>query len=274
MFNNSTIEKEEKLSGFQKLLIGFLLLLGFLFLIVSEHIHEYNLWKLILHLLGAFLIIAIPIELIREYFFEEVNRKSFVDAVDQLFDKKIDAQLIQARKFGLERIEELPIERLFDCLKEGDTLWWLDTFCPGQKRWINHVKQAIERGAIINMLILDPESSSCEMRATELCDEFAGQGFKDELKLFITAFKDLQERIRKSRTAGDIHISFYSGLLGVPCYIVEKDGHAIYAYSSMYLSAATGVSFPHFLWEKGDMCEMLLAYVRKKWDSATQYKKV
>ena len=249
------------------LLIRIIFLVGVLCLSLSRQVN-FEILSQILELMGSFLVIAVPVELIREFFFEKINRASFVSEVSKFFDDKIDAELIQARKFGLGRIENsLPVAQIFNDLQQGDTLWWLDTFCAGHKTWIESAKQAIQRGAPINMLILDPTSSFCVMRATEIGDFFTNESFTDELRLFIKDFEKCRnDFINQKNVLGHLDIVTYNNLLGVPCYIVTRDGKPIYAYSSMYLSKSTSINFPHFNWEQGPMCEYLYHYVKGKYD--------
>jgi len=244
------------------LLILLVFLSGLLCLLISRHIENYKIFSLILELLGAFLVIAIPLEILRELFFEEATRASFALQVSQLFDDKIDAELIQARKFGLDRIENsLPVKVLFDRLQQGDTLWWLDTYYPGHKIWIDNIRLAVQRGVSINMLILDPLSPFCAMRAKEI--GYTNESFTAELRFFIADLEECRRNLNQKN--GHITIFIYNNLLGVPCHVVTRDDIPIYAYSSMYLNKPTHVGdFPHFCWSQGPMCEILFNYVKEK----------
>lgn len=265
------VQKIIKLSETDRLRLALIFAAGFVCIILSEQIN-YKIISTLLHLLGSFLVIAVPLEILRERFFEKENIKSFVESVSQLFDQKIDDQLIKAREFGLDRIEEsLSFEKLFKELKKDDTLWWLDTFCPGEIQWIKHFKNAIQSGVKIKMLIMDPNSSLCEMRAKELGEPFSTEdddtelNFTKQLKGFLQTFFDLEKK-----STGHLNIVLYNDLLGVPCYVVERNNQPIYTYSSMYLTKPTGLGFPHFRWNKtankDDMCDILFSYVKEKYN--------
>lgn len=262
--------KLPKLAVNKWLLILLIFVVGFLCLIISRQIEHNELLSLILDLFGAFLVVAVPLEILKEIFFEAANKEAFAHEVSQLFDEKIDAELIQARKFGLDRIENsFPLIEMFDSLQPGDTLWWLDTFCPGHKTWLPHVKHAIARGASINMLVLDPDSSFCSMRAKEIGDIFTDESFVAELRLFISDFEECRRILEKQhKLVGHFDIVRYNDLLGVPCYVVTRNDRPIYGYSSMYLTQPTGVEFPHFCWTQGGMCEILFIYIKGKYDRA------
>ncbi len=250
------------------ILILAIFLLGFIFVLTGKlYATQGSILALILDLLGGFLVIAVPLEILRELFFEKDNIASFVTQVEGLFDRKIDLQ-IRARQFGLIRIEEsLLFDKVFDSLKPGDTLWWLDTFSPGHKGWIDHVEAAIRHGASVNMLILDPESPLCAMRAEEIGGYYKPERFRNELETFIADFKECQKTVNEENSKGArLTISLYRDLLGVPCYIVVRKNQPILAYSSMYLTKPTGVDFPHFCWNQGPMCDILYSYVMGKYN--------
>ena len=250
------------------LLIAVIFLIGFACLLISRiWLTQNTIYSLIVDLIGGFLVIAVPMEILKELFFKEDNLSSFENRINHLFESKIEGVLIQAKKFGLESIENsLPIKQLFDDLKAGDTLWWLDTFSPGHKQWLDNVEKAILRGAVINMLIPDPNSELCAMRADEIGGFYKPEKFTTELNIFIEDFTECKKFINKNTLGGDINIVLYNDLFGVPCYIVTRDDQPIYAYSSMYLTKPTGVDFPHFRWNQGAMIQILFTYVKNKFD--------
>jgi hypothetical protein len=243
------------------------LILGFSSFVISKSGYfENEIINLLFELSGAFLTIAIPLEFIRELFYSQIHETEFKKLVGDLFDEKIDRKLLDATKLGLDHIDKsLYIEKLFDELQAGDTLWWLDTFCPGEILWIGHVKRAIQRGVIVNMLILAPDSPLCAMRAKELEPRFTSESFTEQLNRFYNEFKRYQNEFEEQGFKEKLNIVLYHDLLGVPCYIVERDKQAIYAYSSMYLTEPTGANFPHFCWNKGEMCDILFSYVKGKY---------
>ncbi len=247
-----------RLTPVKWLLIAVIFLAGVLSLVISEDIRkEYHLASLILHLFGAFLVIAIPIELLRECFFEEANLTSFVEQVDKLFDRKIDATLVNARNYGLDSIRDsMSFQVLFDGLRPGETLWWLDTFSPGQKQWIQNLEQALVRGTSVKMLVIDPVSPLCDMRAEEIGGYYKTPAFKAELEVFLMDMQACAVDCKsKTGAAGVLEVVTYNDLLGVPCYVVTHDDRPLYGYSSVYLGRPTGVAFPHFVWKQGPMCE-------------------
>jgi hypothetical protein len=264
--SNILDSKDDKLSLSKKLLILVIFLCGILCILIGRQLQNNEIISSILGLLGSFLVIAIPVEIIKEMFFEKGNLKKYIDAVSVIIDEKNDS-VNQAKKFGLARIEEsLPIDKLFKDLKPGETLWWLDTFCPGHSHWIKDVGDAVERGVSIKILILDPTSNIAKLRAEEVKKDYTNGSYIRDLSSFKHDFEEWQKYLEKEKNLDLLEVLVYDDLLGVPCYIVTKNDKPIYAYSSMFLTKPTGVKFPHFYWIEGEMCDTLFSYVKEKYD--------
>lgn len=253
-------------------LLFFTLSVGIILLFVSRDIIEnHENISFLLNLVGSFLVIAVPLELLRIFFFEEANLNSFADQVSKVFDAKIDT-LFNAKEIGLGAIvESLPIENMLKDLNQDETFWWLDTYYPYPKRLRKCLDDAIKNGVSIKMLIHCPDPAFCDMRANEINYVTLQNEFKNELVKFHQYFLAYQEEIEKERP-DQFEIIPYNDLIGVPCYIVtDKDKTTgkekpIYAYSSMYLTDATGTDFPHFRWTRGRMCDILFDYVKQKYE--------
>jgi hypothetical protein len=282
-----------KLGPIQWVIILFFFAIGIICLLISKQIQNDDTYSLIFELVGAFLVVAIPLEILREFFFEKANKEAFVKEVGELFDEKIekanrkafvtevsnlfDEKIEGAAKLGLNSIiDSLSADRLseiFGTLKPGDILWWHYTYCPGHKMWRDSVTKAVKRGASVKMLVLDPESQFSAMRAEEI--GYSKDSFDRELRLFIGDFEESQKILENEKDSlGHLEIVRYDGLLGVPCIVVTRRDQSgndspFRAYSSTYLSRPTGVNFPHFVWnwtKKDDMCDTLYQYVRGKYD--------
>lgn len=156
--------------------------------------------------------------------------------------------------------------KLFDDLQKGDELWWLDTYAPSHKSWITHLREAIQRGARINMLVLDPNCQVTDYRADEIGDFYTRDAFKPELEIFL---RDLLKCVQiKSQEGGSLEIRIYSDLPCVPIYLICRQSKPFFGYTSFFLSSPTGVEFPHLKWKPGDnaLLNHFYIYVQKKWD--------
>jgi hypothetical protein len=249
--------------------VSFLLLIGMIFILASRELTNHVVISTILELTGSFILVAIPIEYIKEAFDDDVSRKKFATEMSSLFDSKIDTLLFGARKIGLSHIEgSVSVRRLLDDLQPNDTLWWLDIFSPSYLDWSLNVKNAIHRGASIKMFILDQETSNCRLRAKELKDKYPNDSFVQNLDLFTRHFVSYQNEFENKKTKGHLDVRIYNDLIGVPCYVVKRGDKAIYAYSSMYLKIPTSMDFSHFYWCEGTMCQNLFNYIEGKYDSS------
>jgi len=148
----------------RNLVAALLLLVGVVFLLL-EHWVEGFLGKAV-HDLGIVLVATIVIT----FLFESVLRKQHAEYVVRVVQ---DSLVPLGTEYGLAGIERrLGFEELFEDLKPGDELLWLDTYCPDQPRFQDALVEALERGASVRMLAVDPDSDIADMRAREIRREF------------------------------------------------------------------------------------------------------
>lgn len=252
------------------LIILILLLIGIIFYLVSKREEiPYLEVRLGLELIGAFLIISIPMEIIKEYLLKDKELKNFAGIVSILINEKIT----KTSKFGFHTIEdELPVKKILNSLQKDETLWWLDTFSLELMNYYkNDFIAALDKGAYIKMFILEPDSRIAKLREQETKYNYGN--YTENIR----AFKNTIEHMAKDYE--NLELCPYDNLLGVPCYIVTKkdaikntDGTITYAdkpicaYSSMYLNDVT-IHSPHFYWNEGKICNALFDYVKIKKDN-------
>jgi hypothetical protein len=155
---------------------------------------------------------------------------------------------------------------LFVSLRPGQTLYWLDTFCPTHREWLPEMLTAVARGAHIRMLLLDPSADSARKRAAELATCYGERQFMDDLGRFNEAIQRAAAECEK-RYEGTLRWKMYNNLLGAPMYIVCDDaGVPIYGYSSEYLCNPSIIS-QHYCWNSHHVEELeaRLSYVVGKW---------
>jgi len=252
------------------LVIVVLFLIGVLFVSVAHEMPTQTLPAALMELAGSFIVIAIPVELIREFFFSDIERQKNLRDIGTLFDGKISDLLVNAKKYGLDRlVDEIDFRKLFSQLEKGDTLWWLDTFAPSHKQWLDSVQSALDKDATVKMLILQPGCHSMAYRGTEIGGFFTPEKFERDLRAFLEDFKYCAET-RQPTARGHLEIKIYDDSLGCPIYLVEKQGKPAFAYSSMYLVKPTGVAFPHFKWVDAEapVLDILYKYIGEKFARA------
>jgi hypothetical protein len=224
----------------------------------------------VLNIVGTFLAVSVAAS-----FLYGVTLRPRDDAVrkqelKKLLDEKIEDIIPGCFRYGLSEFRtEMDFAQLFDDLKKGDELWWLDTYAPGQTLWINHMREAIRRGAIIKILALNPTCHNADYRAEEIGGLFSST-FKSELQLFINDLSTCTKK--KSREEGCLELRQYSDLPCIPIYLVCRENKPIYAYTSFFLGAPTGVEFPHMTWRMGELSLLthFLDYIKGKWNRNKQ----
>lgn len=187
--------------------------------------------------------------------------------ISELLDEKIDTCLNSALQRGFRSIcDSIDFVTLFRSLHRGDTLWWLDTYAPDHKAFIDDLEAAISRGVVVNFLILHPESANCEYRALEIGGRYDPERFKAETRIFWDQVNTCKD---SDNSGGAANTRYYVDLPCVPIYLVDRsiglDRRARYAYTSFFLNKPTGYRFPHIRWEEGEMLNHFYTYVKEKW---------
>jgi hypothetical protein len=156
--------------------------------------------------------------------------------------------------------------KLFDDLQAGQTLYWLDTFCPSFESWVPNLIRAVGRGAHIRMLALDPDCENARNRAAELASTYGTESFLSDLRRFINTIRDCKSQC--IYLEGSLTLLPYHDLLGAPTYIVcDESDKPLYGFSADYLCDPS-VTGRHFCWTTHHRVELesRLRYAFTKWD--------
>jgi hypothetical protein len=247
----------------RKLLVFLVLLLvlvsGVACLIVAEAFHPPQPWKWLLDAIGGFLAISVAASFVYSATLRRLDDAQRADELRGILDEQVDRL-----RYGLgEFSKEMNYSQLFDDLRSGDELWWLDTYAPGHKVWINHLRDAVSRGAKIRMLVIDPTSRSTLLRAIEIGELYDEARFQADINTFIN---DLSKYVGR-RGDGLLELRKYSDLPCIPMYLVRRNGRPAYGYTSFFLTEPTGVEFPHIRWQAGQrsLLDDFFTYIEKKW---------
>lgn len=239
---------------------------GLVFLLLSRHYFTTEALVTIFGLLGSYLTISIVVNLFHTSFIRPSEDEARDENLKKLLDQRINSILGNSAKYGFAGfIPEMDFKGLFNSLESGDTLWWLDTYCPGHGLWEDELRRAISRGALIHMLVLSPDSRYAEDRAREIGGTYTPQRFKNELGSFREALEIIRTELQAA--SGHVEIVEYTDRPGMPVYLVVKKDGGVYGYSSLFLGKPTGVAFPHMRWIMAEVgvVQQLLDYVQAKW---------
>lgn len=144
--------------------------------------------------------------------------------------------------------------------RKGETVSWLDTYCPRQNELVADFEAALERGVHVRMLIIDPASDNARFRDQELQSTTdTGGGWAAGLAVFIAKMKTIADR-----GPGRFEIRFYKDLPCVPMYLVGKVPIARKGYFSVFLVRATA-DCQHLELHRGEWLDDMAQYFEVKW---------
>ncbi len=198
-------------------------------------------------------------------------------AVSTLIDRQVYSNELQHRiSAGVSKalgvvssLNELGVTRayadfdfglIFREAESGETVSWLDTYCPRQDDFIEDLSDALKRGVQVRMLIIDPTSRNAQYRNEELQQTIdTGPGWIAALEVFIAKMNAIA-----SRGPGQFEIRFYSDLPCAPIYLVGKSPHARKGYFSLFLVQATS-NCHHIELHDGEWLSDMACYFEQKW---------
>jgi hypothetical protein len=192
---------------------------------------------------------------------DEVSREieaRLVDVMEMFIWGSKDAGLIRFHK-------RLDFSRLFEELDHDDELLWLDTYCPLNSEFADKVRPAIERGARVRMLIIDPNCATAEFRASEIMES---ETFAQEVQLFAKRISAISCNANNHNPAEETcQILAYDDLPCLPMYIVHHKGVPVRGYSGFFLTKPSAF-FTHLEWTyvNGGVLENMHAYFEQKWE--------
>jgi hypothetical protein len=151
--------------------------------------------------------------------------------------------------------------QIFKEAKRGETVSWLDTYCPRQNEFIDDVVAALRRGVKVRMLIIDPDCDNSRFRNQELESTVdTGGGWVGGLEAFTSKMTAVAER-----GYGKFDIRYYRDLPCVPMYLVGRAPSARKAYFSIFLVRATA-GCQHVELTRGDWLADMAKYFEQKWN--------
>lgn len=174
-----------------------------------------------------------------------------------------------SERLGLAGMKEkLDYRELLDSLRAGDELLWLDTFAQSYLSFMGQLRPALEKGATIRMLVIDPDSENTRHRSAEIGDNM----FDDPqaFSILVSGFIDTVKRVacQAKNTKGSIEVRTYRDLPCIPFYIVRREGISLRGYSSFFFHRPTD-SYFHLRWRyaEGGFLSEASDYFERKWQA-------
>ncbi|MDQ6948005.1 MAG: hypothetical protein M3256_17495 [Actinomycetota bacterium] len=137
---------------------------------------------------------------------------------------------------------------LFRDLESNDELLWLDTYCPGRD-FLEPLREALERGARVRMLAVDPSSVTALLRGGEMKRSgYTQLAFVQDVRGFINSVEGVIGRPEDEGNFRDrATLRLYSDLPCIPMYIVCRNGSMRVGWTSYFLSDGS-FDIPHLQW--------------------------
>ncbi|MEE6176804.1 hypothetical protein [Mycobacterium sp. 050134] len=150
---------------------------------------------------------------------------------------------------------------IFREANKGETVSWLDTYCPLQNAFLKALEAASARGVNVRMLIIDPKSETSMFRNEELASSSeTGMAYETGLQGFILRMTAIAER-----SGGTFEIRFYCDLPCIPMYLVGDAPYARKGYFSLFLTKPTA-ECQHLEVHSGEWLTDMAKYFQEKWD--------
>jgi hypothetical protein len=189
-----------------------------------------------------------------------------------LFAQRVKLRIPDAGLGGfLGVIPKMDFEGVFEKLEPEDELLWLDTYCPSLRSSEDAMFDAVDRGARIQMLAIDPSAPSCAARAEEIQEAgFTETMFRNEATQGLAHIRGYAGERPIVTPRGILEVRLYDGLPCIPMYVALRDGRPQVGYSSFFLTRAT-FHEPHIVWgpeTPNGFLERFVEYFRHRWSLA------
>jgi hypothetical protein len=177
----------------------------------------------------------------------------------------------RAPEYGLEDItREMKWPELFNRCQAGETLLWLDTFCPDYDTFLGAIHEAVKRGVAVKMLAVAPGSDVARLRADEIIDKrLRGDVFLKALGQSLETIK--AEFDESDYCLGSFRLRLYRDLPCAPMYIhLNAKGRPVRGFTSYFLSHPS-VRNPHLKWRPtardSGFLDACIEYFDNKWNA-------
>jgi hypothetical protein len=229
------------LSGIQQLIFLLGLALGIILLLLAGG-NPKGVGRSILREAGIVTLGTVLVSLVYEFVLRRSHEQQLLNVVTR-------GLLGRARDCGLAQIETIDFIHVFERLKTGDELWWLDTYCPDMSRVAvqEEIQSALRRGVSLRMLVIDPDCFAAKARAEEIVAEgYTPADFQDGARTNLKIIEGIKKSLPQDQSER-LEIIKYSDLPCAPMYLRLRGGQPIDGWTSYFLGRPT-YEVAHFKW--------------------------
>lgn len=213
--------------------------------------------------IGYFLASAVTVHLI----YLRCLQKQQTEFISEQMKNEILPNMVM---HGLCGIKKFSLSfHVLENLKNGDTLYWLDTYCPNPDKLSKSLENAIIRGAKVMILSIKADCKNAVYRTEELSEESQRKGnVKPQIEIWQNCLRNISESLKQNKeTKGSLEVLLYEDLLGMPLYIQIRNGQPIHGYSGFYVNNSAS-DFIYLEWKPSSsngMIRDLANYFDGKW---------
>jgi hypothetical protein len=231
-----------RLGRVQWLMLTVLFALGVILLFGAEKQGE-GVIHSVLREAGVVTIGTVLVSLVYEFILRPEHDTHLLDVIKE-------SLINRSRSYGLSGIQKVTAPRLFRRLDAQDELYWLDTHCPdlADANVKSAMIGALEKGASIRVLVIDPDSATARARAKEIAIRrgFQADAFQADARQSLALVRECRESL-PSEQAERLEIRTYNGLPCAPIYLHLRGGQPLEGWTSYYLSWPT-YETAHLYW--------------------------
>ncbi len=202
------------------------------------------------------------------------DHNAYLQELEQHFKMLCDIIFVTNAPGGVRELVKVDFKDLFSKARTGETLWLSDTYIPNFFQYRESLKKAIERGVKFKFLVLNPECASAGCRPKEITkiQRLPHPIFTDGIREYWNILQEVAAEMNATRP-GALQAKYYSGLPGVPIYLIEDPRHkARLAYQSFFLLQPSVHSL-HLVWGTSPTDSILqdfYEYLEWKWRFDTE----
>jgi hypothetical protein len=170
-------------------------------------------------------------------------------------------------RYGVKNVHEpIDLKIVFDQMEKGGTLSILDTMLCDFDKTLTNVKDALDRGGKVRVLVIHPDAHVTKLRAEEVGPEWDYDDiFRPAIYKYIVQFRAVVKdyAIRSKR----IEMRYYEDLPCMPLYILDNPGEDNDKLYHGYFLGEPSSQMPHveIIPMKGGLYDSFLRYFNEKW---------
>jgi hypothetical protein len=234
-----------RLGWLQWLIFLVLLSFGVIMLLIAGD-HPSGAGKSVLREIGIVTIGTVLVSLVYEFVLRPEHDRQLLSVVES-------SLITKAPDYGLACVDALDFREPFAQLEANDELCWLDTYCPDMGRGVvqEALRNALQRGATLRMLVIDPGSFVAYARAEEIATRgYTPDVFEEGARASLRVIQDIRDELPDDQ-ASRLIIRIYTDLPCAPIYLRLASGQPVAGWTSYFLGLPT-YEAAHFYWSRAE----------------------